>query len=425
MSVWDWFRRKPEQKASAAGRAIAWVHAGKPVWMPRRPESFLKEGYQQNSVGYACIRYRAWTAAAVSWCLYKGESELDEHPLLDLIEKPNPLQGKTEFFADFYESFFATGNGFMESVGPNVGPPIELYVQKPQLMKILAGPLAIPMAYRLEVGSEKKDWPCDPITGESDIWHLKTWHPFDHWYGMSPMEAAAYAIDQHNSAGAWNQSLLQNAARPSGALVLTGKDGPANLTDEQFTRLKQQLKEQQTDADAKGAPLLLDGGMDWKEMSMSPKDMDFLEGKLGSAREICAVYGLSPMLVGIPGEATFANFESAKLAFWEDSQLPFLDVVRDALNRWLVPRFGEDLRLDYDEDSISALAPRRKEKFEMLVKADFLSINEKREALGYEPTEGGDDVMVPSTSLPASFGGIPPEPPAADPKKAGKLAYGE
>jgi HK97 family phage portal protein len=425
MSIRDWFRRKPEQKASAAGRAIAWFSAGKPVWMPRRPESFLKEGYQQNSVGNACVSYRARTAAAVTWCLYRGEDEVEEHPLLDLIAKPNPLQGQGEFFEEHFATFFTTGNAFMEAVGPDQGPPLELYTHKPQRMKILPGPQAIPMAYRLEIGNQKKDWPCDPLTGESDIWHMKTWHPFDDWYGMSPMEAAAYSIDQHNAAGSWNQSLLQNSARPSGALVYAPKDGPASLTDEQFTRLKQQMQEQQTAADAKGAPLLLDGGMDWKEMSMSPKDMDWLEGRLASARDICAVYGMPPMLIGIPGEATFANFELAKLAFWEDTQLPFLDVVRDALNRWLVPRFGEEgLRLDYDEDSISALAPRRKEKFEMLVKADFLSINEKREALGYDKTEGGDEVMVPSTSLPASFGGIPPEPPV-DPKKAGKLAYGE
>ena len=113
-------------------------------------------------------------------------------------------------------------------------------------------------------------WAVDPVTGAGPILHLKSFNPLDDWYSLSPIEAAAYAIDQHNAAGAWNQALLQNGARPSGALVFAPKEGPAALGDEQFRRLKEQIEEQFSGARNAGRPLLLDGGLDWREMSLPP-----------------------------------------------------------------------------------------------------------------------------------------------------------
>jgi HK97 family phage portal protein len=316
----------------------------------------------------------------------------------------------------------------MEAVGPQNGPPIEMYTHRPDRMKVIPSELGTPRAFSYTVnGTLTKLWEMNPITGEGPILHIKRFNPLDDWYGMSPVEAAAYGIDQHNAAGAWNKALLDNSARPSGALVYAPKEGPATLSDEQFLRLKQQLAEQQTAADAKGSPLLMDGGLDWKEMALSPKDMDWLKGRDMSARDICAAFGTPPMLVGVPGEATYANYKEARMAFWEDTILPSLDQHIDALNNWLVPKFGKGLRLAYDEDAISALSPKREELWKRVETASFLSINEKRAAVGYDEVEGGDDVMVPATSLPASFGGIDPnKQPPTDPKEDAKLAgYGK
>lgn len=87
------------------------------------------------------------------------------------------------------------------------------------------------------------------------------------------------ALDIHNAAGAWNKALLDNSARPSGALVYAPKDG-GNLTEEQFERLKVELEEGYTGASGAGRPLLLEGGLDWKAMGYSPQDMDFMEAKM-------------------------------------------------------------------------------------------------------------------------------------------------
>ena len=108
------------------------------------------------------------------------------------------------------------------------------------------------------------------------ILHVKLFNPVNDHYGLSPIEAAATALDIHNTASKWNKALLDNSARPSGALVYTARDG--NLSPDQFDRLKTELEQGFQGAAHAGRPLLLEGGLDWKSMSLTPKDMDFIEG---------------------------------------------------------------------------------------------------------------------------------------------------
>ena len=417
---------RPEQKASAVGALVSFQNVGQARWMDRRYDKLAEEGYKRNVVAYRCIRIIAHGAAGVPWLLYNAAGkEIEEHPLLDLLQRPNPQQAGAALFETFYSFYLISGNSYLEAVTAG-GAPSELWPLRPDRMKIIPGPKGQPAAYDYMAGGQTYRFPVDAARGVSPVLHWKTFHPLDDWYGMSPIEAAAYAIDQHNAAGAWNQALLQNSARPSGALVYAPKEGPANLNDEQFKRLKRQVDEQYGGAANAGRPMLLDGGLDWKEMSLSPKDMDFLNTKLQSARDVCAAFGVPPMLVGVLGDATYANFKEARLALWEDTIMPFLDGGTDALNQWLVPAFGEGLRLDYDDDAISALGPRREELWARMQAAQFLTTNEKREALGYEPVDGGDDVLVSATMIPLGMEPEDEEPPAvpANPDEASELAYG-
>jgi HK97 family phage portal protein len=222
------------------------------------------------------------------------------------------------------------------------------------------------------------------FNGQSNILHFKHFHPLHDYYGMSPMEAAAYSIDQHNQAARWNQALLQNGAKPSGALVIkTAADGSGGmLSDEQYSRIKSQVDDQYSGAINAGRPMLLEGGMDWKEMSLSPRDMDFIESKHSSARDIALAFGVPPQLLGIPGDNTYSNLVEARLALWEQTILPMMEHIAGCLNLWLTPHFGEGLRLEYDTESISALAPRREKIWTRVNEATFLSDEEKRKILG-------------------------------------------
>jgi HK97 family phage portal protein len=223
------------------------------------------------------------------------------------------------------------------------------------------------------------------------ILHLTAFHPLDDHYGLAPLEAAAVAVDTHNAAARWNKALLDNSARPSGALVYDGPEGSL-LSDGQFDRLKRELDEQYQGAVNAGRPLLLEGGLDWKAMSLSPKDMDFLEAKHTAAREIALAFGVPPMLLGIPGDNTYSNYQEANRVFWRQTVLPVAQRVGCALAQWLAPAFGAGLRLAIDTDRIDALAADRAALWERVTKAPFLTLNEKREAVGYAPAEGGDQL---------------------------------
>jgi len=135
---------------------------------------------------------------------------------------------------------------------------------------------------------------------------------------------------------------------------------------------------------------VLEGGLDWKPMSLSPSDMDFLEAKHAAAREIALAFGVPPMLLAIPGDNTYSNYQEANRVFWRQSVLPLAARIGCALTHWLAPAFGEGLMLSADTDKIEALSPDRAALWDRVSKAPFLSVNEKRLATGYGPAEGGD-----------------------------------
>ena len=402
-----------EVKDSAAGPVIVQFGAGRPAPTPRQYEKLADEGFRKNAIVFRCVNLIAECAAAVPWVLFReGGRDLEQveaHPLLDLLVRPNPMQGGAAFFHAVYAFRLLAGNSYIEAAAPdagaNAGVPRELWVLRPDRMKVIKGENGLPAGHEFKVGGRAVRWDFDPITGRSAILHSKSFHPLDDWYGMSPLEAAAFEVDQHNAAGEWNFSLLKNQARPSGALVYAPRDegAPDVLSDEQFSRVREQI-DRHTGPAAAGRPLILEGGLDWRQMSLTPTEMDWLKGRDLSARDIALVFDVPPQLVGIEGSQTFANFEQARLSLYEDAVLPLAGSYRDDLNRWLVPAFGTDLELALDQDAISALAPRRERKWRMVRDADFLTVNERRAVLGFAPIDGGDVLLPPRPRDPAAGG---------------------
>jgi HK97 family phage portal protein len=385
--VTQWARPQ-EKKASSAGPVIAWSHVGKAKWTPRRYDSQAEEGYRKNVIAYRCVSLISSAAASIPWLLYQeGGEELNEHPILDLLAHPNPMQDRAGFLESVFVNLLTAGNAYIEAVKPiDDEPPTELYVLRPDRMKVVPGAAGLPMGYEYHVGGKVARWQVDPITGESGILHIKMFHPLDDWYGMAPLEAAMIAIDQHNAASAWNQALLNHGARPSGALVYSPKDAPAVLSDEQITRLRHELDQHYQGKGNAGRPMILEGGLDWQEMSLSPKDMDWLAGRDAAARDIALAFGVPVQLIGIQGAQTYANMKEARLALYEETVLPLLGRVIGAFDPWLTAMFDDrGLYLDSDKDEVSALAMRRDALWEKLAGVDFLSDDEKRAALGYGP----------------------------------------
>lgn len=377
----------PEAKASHAAKILAFASGGRARWTPRDYAALAREGYLANAIVHRAVRLIAENAAACELLLYEGALEHEQHKLLHLLRRPNPHQDGASFFEAVYAHLLLSGNAYIEGV--TLGEEVrELYALRPDRMKVVPGADGWPEVYEYGVAGRSMRF-VQAETRVPPILHLTFFHPLDDHYGLAPIEAAAVAVDTHNAAARWNKALLDNAARPSGALVYSGPEG-AVLSDQQFDRLKRELTETYQGAVNAGRPLLLEGGLDWKAMSLSPKDMDFLEAKHTAAREIALAFGVPPMLLGIPGDNTYANFQEANRVFWRQTILPLASRVGAALAHWLSPEFGDELRIVVDTDRIDALAADRAALWDRIANSPFLTLNEKREATGYAPIEDGD-----------------------------------
>ncbi|MDZ4369388.1 MAG: phage portal protein, partial [Afipia sp.] len=361
--------------------------SGRARWTPRDYAALAREGYLTNAIVHRAVRLIAENAASCGFLLYEGALERDGHPLLQLLTKPNARQDGASFFEALYAHMLLAGNAYVEAVA--LGDQVrELHALRPDRMKVVSGHDGWAEAYEYSVAGRSVRF--DQLASNvPPILHLTFFHPLDDHYGLAPIEAAAVAVDTHNSAAKWNKALLDNAARPSGALVYSGPEG-AVLSDAQFDRLKRELTDTYQGAVNAGRPLLLEGGLDWKAMSLTPKDMDFLEAKNSAAREIALAFGVPPMLLGIPGDNTYANFQEANRVFWRQTILPLASRVGSSLGQWLSLQFGGELRIVVDTDRIDALASDRAALWDRVANAPFLTLNEKREATGYAPVADGD-----------------------------------
>lgn len=404
-------------KASAAAGAISHQGLGQPVWTPRKYDKIADEAFKRNAVAYHCIKRISSGCASVPWLLHgKGGKEITEHKLLDLLRRPNPRDSGVQVFEALYAYVLLAGNTYLEEVSPsrNGAPPRELWNLRPDRMKVLPGPSMLPQGYEYDAGGQKKvRWQMDPLTGQGPILHIRDFNPLDDWYGMSRIEPAAYGIDRHNSAGAHNKALLDNQARPSGALIyrpIRNADGSSQSAPEEvIKKAKERLTETHGGAENAGRPLVLSGDVDWKEMGFSPRDMDFAAGKDDAAWDIAIALGYPPILL-VKGQATYNNIREAKLELWEETNLPLIELVASSLNRWLAPRFGDDLVLSPDLDSISALEPRREAKRNStrdLVKDGIISADEGREALQYGPRPVADVKKVDAGVVTALYNAVP------------------
>ena len=280
------------------------------------------------------------------------------------------------------------GNAYVQVIKDAAGKPVELYALRPERVSVIAGADGWPGAYAYKVGETTLTIPVLDEDASPNLVHIKAFHPADDHYGAGCLAAAEEAVLTHNAAAAWNRQLLENAARPSGALVYDPGDG-AGLSAEQFDRLKTELASAYAGHANAGRPMLLEGGLKWQSLSLSPADMDFAELKAAAARDIALAFGVPPMLLGLPGDATYANYREANRALWRLTLLPLATKLLSALSEGLEAWFP-DQKLAIDLDRIPALAEDRERLWSQVGSAAFLSDEEKRSLLGLAPTQSGN-----------------------------------
>lgn len=365
---WPWI----PSETKTATPLVALSSLPNPVWGQADPTALVRDGYLGNAVAYRCVRLIAEAAASIEMISPNGAVQA-------LLSEPSSEQAGADLMERLYTDLQITGNAFLEAVTVvDEAQPRGLFPLRVDGTQIKENQRGQRIGYRIKLKQGERTISLAP-DGWCPVLHLKLYHPGNTHYGLSPMAAARKSLDLHNSAAAWAKSLIDNAARPSGALRY-GKDG-ARLNDEQFDRLKAQLTDEHAGATNAGRPLLLEGGLDWQPMSLSPVEMDFSETRYAAAREIALAFGVPPMLLGIPGDNTYATYKEAHAAFWRLTVLPLVQKTAGALSVWLRGRFDEVL-IRPDLEHAAAFASERDALWARVSAADFLSDTEKRDLLG-------------------------------------------
>ncbi|MEL6201564.1 MAG: phage portal protein [Pseudomonadota bacterium] len=350
---------------------------------PTHFAAMASEGYGRNPIVYRCVRMISEAAASVPWVGYQGAQEASAHEGMTLVERPNGQETRQEFLEKLITSLLLSGNAFVEHVEPVSGRH-RFFVLRSDRVTIDTDMAGWPTSVCVSHEGKKRTLMLGDVGSIGEALHLKLIDPLSDIHGQSPLQAAVAALDVHNSAALWNKSLLDNAARPSGALIYAPADN-SSLTPEQFEVLKGELDASFSGSKNAGRPLLLEGGLDWKAMGMTPSDMDFVETKNTASREIALAFGVPPMLLGIPGDNTYANYQEAQRAFYRLTVLPLLRRVVASFTQWLEPVNGAGFRYDIDTNQIEGLAYERDSLWKRLEEASFLTRAEKREAVGYSP----------------------------------------
>lgn len=374
-------------------------------------------GFGGNAYLYRGVMIQARAIAGIPWLLYDkravrgGDGDLhamDEHPALQLLNvRANKLESAPTFWIRLVSHGLLAGDAYIVAIRPETGKrtPTELYCLRPDYVRPVVDRATGELkGWDYGSGRDKKTYAAE------DVLHIPEFNPLSEVAGLAPARVVARAVDQHNAANDWNTALLQNSARPAGVLSTDQK-----LETTQRDSIKKDLQEKYSSPRNAGRPLIMEGGLKWQQIGTKPTEMDWLPGKQQASREIAVGMGPAPELLGDGAAKTFSNMAEARASLYTEEIFPRMDVYKAALAWWLLPMYGLDpLRyaLDYDRDEVEAIQEDRGAVWDRAQSASFLTVNEKREMLGYDALpEGGDIVLVPSTMVPLDQAIEPPAPP--------------
>lgn len=364
-------------------------------------DTMVREGYQLNPYIFTCINKLSNAVKAVPWQLFVKDSEgsvtqVHMHPLLDLLDTPNPFHSFDDILDSHVTYLTLEGNIFTEKIKDGTAKTREIYSLRPDKVDIIFNTdrttrAIVPVSGYQYKGGRVIDYELD------DIVHIKNFNPRDNdlnfGRGQATLLAATRSGDQNNESRKWNLSLLQNHAVPPGILETSGE---AEALDESIvTLIKKQFREKFQGAKNAGEPIITQYAT-WKPLGMNSRDLDWSQGIQQSAREICEVIGVPSILIGDPAAKTFNNYKEAKKALYVDTVLPMLNKIMRAYNQFLVkPEYGKNYFFAPNLDAVDVLREERMALWDRINRATFLTENEKRVELGYGEQDGLDVYRLP------------------------------
>lgn len=370
----------------------------------RNARTYAQYGYQSNVTVYRAITIVAQACASVDWKVYKigvskrdgkkTRTEIYNHPLNKLLEKPNNNKARSTFIEQLVSYWMISGTNYLLGSFPgdtyDIGmEPLALYNLRPDLVEQIAGANGEVAFYDYDVTgtspTEKKirypAWKVLP---------LRFFHPLDELSGLSVIQVAAAVVERQNAGEEWNYNLMRNMARPSGAFVAA-----TEFSDEGRARLRREIQNKYgRGKHTAGMPMLLENGLTYIQLAINPVDADWFNSDAAAGRKIASAIGVDPLLLQDKQYSTYNNELEAKLAMWELTCFPLMEKLKDELNGWLVPFYGSGVEIDYDREPIESLKRNRQMESVTTIaewNTGLRSFNSSATDLLVEPIDEKDD----------------------------------
>lgn len=397
MINWRFWERK--QKSAPSSYIRTMIMRNSASWTAFDFFAFATEGYAQNPTVRACVRAITAACADLPITVVDDQGNIkDKAKILQQLKRPNSKQTYQQLITEIVTNRLISGEGAIYNLG--VGSQFELMALRPDWLSIVETEMGYPKTWvysASDAGMSAMRIPDEMLCKWFE------YNPVDRYRGLSLLSSCAYAIDTLNSYASSNKAVLDNGVTPSGVLSTA-----TELSDTSFGRLQTQFSDKYAGAKNNGKPMILEGGLSWQQTGMSPREMEYINGKRANELDVCKVLGVPPQIVGIEGSQTFANYEQARASFYEDTVIPLMNGLLSDLQRYIDPRNTSGGSLCVEVDKVTALEPRRAERMKTVDGVNSLTINEKRGMIGKQAVDEGDVILVQSSMIPLDLAGADP-----------------
>jgi HK97 family phage portal protein len=401
----------PERKQAMAAAIPTW-DVGRQMSPPSDYARNAREGYMLDEIVFDCVEIRATSAGEPPICAYRANDEkLDEHPAITLLNNPNPFMGRSRFWATISMCLDIGGNAYIEKVRSGAGKVVELWLLRPDRVRVIPDARTYVGGYSYMVGDQ-----AFTLRAE-DVIHFKTRHPLDDYYGLPPLAVLAGRVDLDVWARRFTESFFRNAGVPAGLLNIV-----KTMTEQERESTRQRFRELYGGPESWHRLMVIDGGQaSYSAMGLPLGAEGLAMPELNQINEtrICGAFGVAPSLVPTMAglnSSSYANRVSDRELFWESTMIPLFTELDSALTAGLASEFADIDRLEHDFSRIKALQEDEDKKHARLrddFKAGILTWQEARTLIGEppEPEEPGI-VLVAANMVPTWSDDMLKEPEA-------------
>jgi HK97 family phage portal protein len=426
MGVLDIFKKKGLNPNIGAQREVQTVNGV--VLQPYYGEAYVTEGYMGNSDVYSIVTFLARKAGSIPWYVYKmkpgekAKTSLERYkqlskglhnkgaferalmerknayeenmvtgtPLAKLLERPNPQQAQDQFFQNLFGYRILSGEGNIYGNDGNIdnGKFLELNVLPTQFLEIYPDPndLYGLLGYKLMVAQGIN-------IPKANVCHWKSWNPDfndvtrSHLRGVSPLRSAWKLLRMSNNAADASAKMTQNGGAKGALVPQPVNNNIPQMTPEQASIIQRAINERINGTDNKGSVGVMQYPYNYLNFGLSSVDMELVKTLQMTLHQWCRVFGM-PIVLFDTDTSSYNNYTNGMRDLITNTIAPLCAELRDELNAWLVPRFGENVYIDFDISALPELQSDMEKMVSQLKQADWLTFDEKRTAMGYEEKGG-------------------------------------